>query len=99
MNARGVSGYHERLEFFRGGDLSLSDENDLISLFEWKIGSDGEAIINDKICAGFDQIHELEKADGGLKGHLFFVHFDSKGRWRFYFHDDEINGIGYELST
>jgi hypothetical protein len=99
MNARGVSGHHERLEFLRGGDLSLSDENDLISLFEGKIGSDGEAIINDEIGAGFDLIHKMEKGDRGLEGHLFFVHFDSKGERRLLFHGDEINGIGCELST
>jgi hypothetical protein len=99
MNPRGVSGHHERLEFFRGGDLSLSDENDLISLFEGKIGSDGKAIINDEIGAGFDLIHKMEKGGRGLEGHLFFVHLDSKGERRFFFHGDEINGIGCELST
>jgi hypothetical protein len=75
----GVSGHHERLEFFRGGALSLLDEDDLISLFEGKIGSDGETIINDEIGTGFDLIHKMEKGGRGLEGHLFFVHFDSKG--------------------
>jgi len=94
-----VSGHHERLEFFRGRALSLLDEDDLISRFEGKIGSDGETIINDEIGAGFDLIHKLEKGSGGLEGYLFFVHFDSKGGRRFFFHGDEINGIGCELST
>jgi hypothetical protein len=99
MDARSVSGHHERLEFFRGGDLSLSDEDDLISLFQGKIGSDGETIINDEVGVGFDLIHKTEKSGGRLQGHLFFVHFDSKRGGRFFFHGDQINGIGCELST